>query len=153
MLDELWTDFVETGEQRGELDLLGLDGRRRRMVRARPNVLPGRHLFVLRDVTERHGWRARTAAQAQTMEAVGRLAGGIAHDFNNLLTVIAGYGEICSRGYGRAGAARGGRDPPRGCAGGELTGQLLAYGGQQVLEPRPGRCQRGGAGPAELSSG
>jgi signal transduction histidine kinase len=122
MLENVWD-----GEQ---------DGRRLALeVRATPEFLPGRHLFVVRDITERRVLEDQLR-QAQKMEAVGQLAGGIAHDFNNLLTVIAGYGEIARRRIGAGpGANELGEIQRAAERASDLTRQLLAFARRQVLEP------------------
>ncbi|MDB5690477.1 MAG: hypothetical protein JWL91_2353 [Sphingomonas bacterium] len=98
---------------------------------------------VTRDLTER--WqaqqeteRAREAmAQAQKMEAVGRLTGGVAHDFNNLLTVIRSSADLLKM-PGLAPAKREvylnaiSDTADRAAA---LTSQLLAFARRQPLKP------------------
>src|SRR5256884_2283270 len=91
----------------------------------------------VRDITTQRQLEAQLA-QAQKMEAIGRLAGGVAHDFNNLLTVILSYSDLLLEEIPK--------DSPHGedigqirkAAQGasELTRQLLAFSRQQVLEPK-----------------
>ena len=92
---------------------------------------------VIRDLTERKNWEAKLQ-QAQKLEAIGSLAAGVAHDFNNLLSVILSYSELLALGLKEA-------DPMRadlreiqtaGLLGVTLTRRLLAFGRQQVLQPR-----------------
>ena len=89
------------------------------------------------DITERKQIEVQFF-QSQKMEAFGRLAGGVAHDFNNLLTVIAGYNEIVLNAFNP-------NDPRRDCVveigkaaerASALTGQLLAFSRQQVMQPK-----------------
>jgi signal transduction histidine kinase len=77
-------------------------------------------------------------AQAQKLEAIGRLTGGVAHDFNNLLMAVLGNLDLLARrltepkhlhyvAQARAAGERGAK----------LTAQLLAFSRRQRLEPTP----------------
>ncbi len=91
---------------------------------------------IARDVSERKRLQAQLA-QAQKMEAVGRLAAGIAHDFNNLLTVIIGYCDLVESADLDACAREGlGQIKDAGVQAASLTRQLLAFSRRQVLEPK-----------------
>ncbi len=93
--------------------------------------------IYIEDITE-HSTLEQQVRQVQKLEAVGRLAGGIAHDFNNILVVIRLSTELM---LGKVTL-----DSPLSkpllqvlsasdrAAG--LTRQLLAFGRQQVMQPR-----------------
>ena len=133
---EAWRKFLQQGTYRGHHCVLRSDGERRWIdVSATANFIPGRHLAIVRDITEQHELETQLR-QAQKMEAIGRLAGGIAHDFNNLLNVISGFGQLLEDHVEQSKrryldevmkAAR------RAAA---LTRQLLAFSRKQILDPK-----------------
>ncbi|MEN3343301.1 MAG: hypothetical protein V7644_2705 [Actinomycetota bacterium] len=94
-------------------------------------------IVMVEDLSERRELEEQLR-QAQKMEAVGELAGGIAHDFNNLLTIISGRARIALRSIGGDQDLRGDVEEIAAAAdrAATLTGQLLAFGRRQVLQPR-----------------
>jgi len=101
-------------------------------------VSNGKRVFTgfVRDLTSRHKIEEELR-QAQKMEAIGQLTGGLAHDFNNLLTIISGNLEIAEAKVTDPKVqvllreAQGATDD-----GAKLTGQLLAFGRKQPLNPK-----------------
>lgn len=94
-------------------------------------------MMRLYDITVQKRLEAQLA-HSQKLQAVGQLAGGIAHDFNNLLTAIGGGAEaILERPVDaetQTDAHHIQQSAERGAA---LVRQLLAFGRQQTLQPRP----------------
>jgi PAS domain S-box-containing protein len=107
-----------------------------------PGFVPGKPpsaiAVVMRDVTEQHRLETQQA-QADKMEAVGRLAGGVAHDFNNLLTVINGNAQlallVATEGAPVNAALSEIMEAGKRAA--VLTRQLLTFSRRQVVAPQP----------------
>jgi PAS domain S-box-containing protein len=113
---------------------------------------------ITRDITERRNaqlelQRAQEQlAQAQKMEAIGKLTGGVAHDFNNLLMVVSGQAQLLRKRL---------EDDPRALRaldaietsakrGEELTRHLLAFARRQRLQPASVSLSEGVSGLREL---
>jgi two-component system, cell cycle sensor histidine kinase and response regulator CckA len=143
-VEQAWRTLLKDGAVKGQYEFTRPDGVECEVeFSARANALPGKHVIVLRDVTERRQLE-RDLWRAQRLESVGRLAGGVAQDFNNLLTAIRGYAQLLiaqvepgSVQHHHAGEIDLAAD--RAAA---LTAQLLAFGRRQVLQARPAELNR-----------
>ncbi|MDB5524054.1 MAG: sensor histidine kinase [Rhizobium sp.] len=101
-------------------------------------IAEGRRIFTgfIRDLTSRQKIEEELR-QAQKMEAVGQLTGGVAHDFNNLLTVISGNLEMLEARIVDPKLLELLREAQDATDdGAKLTGQLLAFGRRQPLNPK-----------------
>jgi PAS domain S-box-containing protein len=94
-------------------------------------------LTLVRDTSQRRTLE-RQLAQAQKLEAVGRLAGGVAHDFNNIITAILGHAEMARDVLPKDSLAQDDLSQIIRASGraAELTGQLLTFSRRQVAQPR-----------------
>ncbi len=90
-----------------------------------------------RDVTHERALEMELR-QAQKLESIGHLASGLAHDFNNLLSIVLGSAELLLEETSETDSAYGNlsaiKSAAMQCAG--LTGQLLAFGRKQALQPQ-----------------
>ena len=140
---------IASGKSRGGYVVRRPDGELRDVeYSTRAQFVPGRHLSIMRDVTERkraedareqaHAANERLNAalhQSRKLETVGQLAGGVAHDFNNLLAVIINYSDLLLEQIGGTPGADDLREirlaAERAAA---LTRQLLAFSRQDAAQ-------------------
>ncbi len=95
-------------------------------------------IVIVRDITESKRLDEVVRRQ-ERLSAVGQLAAGIAHDFNNVLAVITLYadvmlnsGELSESEYQKVETIR-----QQAIYAGELTGQILDFSRQSVMETQP----------------
>jgi PAS domain S-box-containing protein len=73
-VEEQWARFLDDGEARGEFELVRADGESRSVAfAATANVLPGRHLAAIRDVTDRVENERELGQERARVEFLNRL--------------------------------------------------------------------------------
>jgi len=118
----------------------------------------GRTIYTafLRDLTSRQKVDEEFR-QAQTMEAVGRLAGGVAHDLNNLLAAMIANLELLAPHLAEPTLRELADEACLAAAdGARLAARLLAFARRLPLDPRPvdlGALVRGCAGALRQTVG
>ncbi|MHC3436506.1 ATP-binding protein [Natrialbaceae archaeon A-gly3] len=86
VIAEMWEEFLESGEQRGEFPVIRADGEERVVeFAATANVQPGRHLSALRDVTDRKESEEALLAERETVEFLNQV---LRHEVLNAMNVI-----------------------------------------------------------------
>ncbi|WP_439405811.1 response regulator [Bradyrhizobium sp. DASA03076] len=92
---------------------------------------------ALRSQIEKREIAEAEVQQLQRLDAIGQITSGVAHDFNNLLSVVLTNARLLSRTvqgpYDQEGIELIRSAADRGA---KLIAQLLAFSGQQRLEPR-----------------
>jgi two-component system, cell cycle sensor histidine kinase and response regulator CckA len=131
-----WRAFLDSGEMEGEYRLVRPDGDTVEVeFRATANILPGVHLSVLRDVSDRVAIQ-QELQRARRLESLGVLAAGVAHDFNTMMATVRGHAELLRADHGS-------EEHPSLAAidaavdrAMDVTGRLLAFGRRQDLDLR-----------------
>jgi two-component system, cell cycle sensor histidine kinase and response regulator CckA len=99
---------------------------------------PKTAISMAQNITQRRAAEEQLR-QSQKVEAIGQLSAGIAHDFNNLLLGILGYAELAQTEVDSTSPAADflRHIEANGRRAATLTGQLLAFGRGQSLQPQP----------------
>ncbi|MFC0189753.1 ATP-binding protein [Fictibacillus aquaticus] len=89
-----WNSFLGLPKHHGEVKILCGQGEIKDISYfCKPDLLPGLHLVVLQDVTERRVTEQKLI-KAETLNVVGELAAGIAHEIRNPLTSLKGFIQL-----------------------------------------------------------
>jgi signal transduction histidine kinase len=99
-------------------------------------------LFFFRNLQARKNAEGRLA-EAQHLDALGRLTGGVAHDMNNMLAIVTGNIELAKRSKALTPSAQRQLDAAaKGAArAADLTRRMLAYARRQKLDPETIDCR------------
>jgi PAS domain S-box-containing protein len=143
MFEEYKAILIAKGEWEGEVHQRSRTGREV-LVLARWTLVRDSHgnpsswLTINTDITEKRNLETQLA-QAQKLDAIGRLAGGIAHDFNNMIGVILGYAKLLELQLNPTDSLlkHVGAITTAAERSASLTRQLLGFARKQVVAPVP----------------